>query len=182
MTRSCSETNCTFVESDQRSRASCVRIVSFDLDVIKISCILGQDSPTLKFIGQLLLWPMGLGVFLTCWLISQLRGDKMSLDTVFQLGGVLVFALFISITLAVLDPFLCIQNPDGSSSMASSPGVVCFNSEEHVWLAFLSSLGILCYPLLVLSWATFTTLWLVRFVKSYVFCFFERNESVHDLK
>ncbi|CAK9034316.1 unnamed protein product [Durusdinium trenchii] len=101
---------------------------------------------------------MGLGVFLTCWLISQLRGDKMSLDTVFQLGGVLVFALFISITLAVLDPFLCIQNPDGSSSMASSPGVVCFNSEEHVWLAFLSSLGILCYPLLVLSWATFTTL------------------------
>lgn len=134
------------------------KIVSFDLDVIKISCILGQDSPTLKFIGQLLLWPMGLGVFLTCWLISQLRGDKMSLDTVFQLGGVLVFALFISITLAVLDPFLCIQNPDGSSSMASSPGVVCFNSEEHVWLAFLSSLGILCYPLLVLSWATFTTL------------------------
>ena len=42
---------------------------------------------------------------------------------VFNLNGILLFALFITLTLAVLGPFQCIGNPDGSSSMASNPGV-----------------------------------------------------------
>lgn len=87
-------------------------------------------------------------------------------DNAFNLCGILVFALFVSVTLALLDPFQCVANPDGSSSMLSNPGIVCFNSEEHTTLLFLSSAGILAYPVTVLAWTTYTVLMYPSRVKS----------------
>jgi len=43
-------------------------------------------------------------------------------DAFFNLSGILIFALFISISLVVLDPLRCLKNPDGSMSMVSNPG------------------------------------------------------------
>ena len=37
------------------------------------------------------------------------------------------------------------------------PGVICFNSSEHLVMLGLCILGILCYPLTIISWATYTT-------------------------
>ena len=31
-----------------------------------------------------------------------------------------------------LMPFQCVPNPDGSSSMVSQPGIICYDSDEHV--------------------------------------------------
>ena len=57
----------------------------------------------------------------------------------------------------MLGPFQCLANPDGSSSMAANPGVICFQSGEHTGLVLLSVVGIICYPVTILSWATYTT-------------------------
>ena len=81
----------------------------------------------------------------------------ISKDTIFNICGVFTFALFISITLFVVDPLRCGRNPDGSLSMLSNPGVICFDSGEHFMMLFLCILGILCYPMTIISWATYTT-------------------------
>lgn len=81
----------------------------------------------------------------------------ISKDTIFNICGVFTFALFISITLFVVDPLRCGRNPDGSLSMLSNPGVICFDSGEHFVMLFLCILGILCYPMTIISWATYTT-------------------------
>jgi len=133
------------------------RLLTFDFDVIRISCITGQDSPTIKFLGQLLACPMGACIIMIAYGVAKLRGRKMSLDAVFNLNGILLFALFITLTLAVLGPFQCLANPDGSSSMAANPGVLCFQSGEHTGLVILSIIGIICYPFTILTWATYTT-------------------------
>ncbi|CAK9038961.1 unnamed protein product [Durusdinium trenchii] len=134
------------------------KILAFDLDIIKISCILGTDSPTLKFVCQMLICPVCLSFFGLAWFIFKLPGRKISSDKLFNLCGILVFALFISLTLAVLDPLQCQDNPNGSSSMVSNPGIICFNSAEHTGLVILSAIGLLCYPVAILTWASYTTL------------------------
>ena len=55
-------------------------------------------------------------------------------------------------------PFRCARNPDGSSSMASDPGIICYESEEHFVLVTLAAMGILSQPVTILTWATFATL------------------------
>lgn len=134
------------------------KILTFDLDLIKISCLFGRDSPTLVFVGQLLVCPLGIAFFIVCWLISNCRGRSLSLDAILNLSGILIFALFISISLVVLDPLRCAKNPDGSRSMVSNPGILCFDSDEHTGLVILAILGILAYPVAILTWATYTTL------------------------
>ncbi|CAE7320100.1 Grm8 [Symbiodinium necroappetens] len=133
------------------------RLLTFDFDIIRISCVTGQDSPTLKFLGQLLACPAGFCLVMVAWGVARARGRKMSLDAVFNLNGTLLFALFITLTLAVLGPFQCISNPDGSSSMASNPGIICYTSSEHWVVVCLSIVGIICYPVTILGWATYTT-------------------------
>eukprot|EP00439_Symbiodinium_sp_Y106_P025073 s1659_g3.t1 len=137
------------------------RLLTFDFDIIRISCVTGQDSPTLKFLGQLLACPAGFCLVMVAWGVARARGRKMSLDAVFNLNGILLFALFITLTLAVLGPFQCnlanATSRDGSSSMASNPGIICYASSEHWVLVALSIVGIICYPITILGWATYTT-------------------------
>ena len=77
---------------------------------------------------------------------------------VLNLCGLLFFAFFLSISLASLMPFRCALNPDGSSSMVSDPGIICYNSEEHSILVILAVAGILSQPAMILAWTTFATL------------------------
>ena len=125
--------------------------------MIRISCLVGQDSPTLKFLCQLLICPMGSCLLLATWAIARLRGRRVTLDSLFNMNGIIIFAFFITLGLAVLGPFQCVRNPDGSSSMASNPGIICYSSAEHWVLILLSITGIICYPIAILVWATYTT-------------------------
>eukprot|EP00439_Symbiodinium_sp_Y106_P049873 s5941_g6.t1 len=132
-------------------------VLTFDFDMIRISCLVGQDSPTLKFLCQLLICPMGSCLLLATWAIARLRGRRVTLDSLFNMNGIIIFAFFITLGLAVLGPFQCVKNPDGSSSMASNPGIICYSSAEHWVLILLSITGIICYPIAILVWATYTT-------------------------
>ena len=65
--------------------------------------------------------PAGCCLFLLSWTMQQIFRRKVPLDYVINLCGLLLFALFLSITLSTIIPFLCQQNPDGSRSMVSRP-------------------------------------------------------------
>jgi hypothetical protein len=51
----------------------------------------------------------------------------------------------------VMIPFQCINNPNRSSSIATNPAVVCWESEVHRQMAILGVAGVLCYPVAFLS-------------------------------
>lgn len=133
------------------------QVMVFDLDIIRISCIHGVDSPTVRFVRKLMVCPIGLGLIFVIWFLKSMSGRRMHFDTIFNLCGVFVFALFISITLTVVDPLQCGPNPDGSLSMVSNPGVICFETQEHIIMLILCIIGILCYPLAIIAWAIHTT-------------------------
>lgn len=140
-----------------RSVISITQVMVFDLDIIRISCIHGVDSPTVRFVRKLMVCPIGLGLIFVIWFLKSMSGRRMHFDTIFNLCGVFVFALFISITLTVVDPLQCGPNPDGSLSMVSNPGVICFETQEHIIMLILCIIGILCYPLAIIAWAIHTT-------------------------
>ncbi|CAE7227713.1 Scube3 [Symbiodinium sp. KB8] len=151
------------------------RLFTFDFDIIRISCLAGQDSPTVKFVCQLLAFPMGSCLILVAWGITWLWGRKASLDSVFNLNGLLIFALFITLALAVLrisNPAprmqwrdvaglawadVQVQDPPSPSLGFIQRGIICYSSSEHLVLVGLSITGIICYPMTILSWATYTT-------------------------
>ena len=129
-----------------------------DLDIIRISCLhVNANSPTVRFMRKLMVCPIGLGLIFVIWAIKRMLGRRMHFDTIFNLCGVFVFALFIFITLAVVDPLQCAPNPDGSLSMLSNPGVICFETQEHIVMLILCIIGILCYPVAIIAWALHTT-------------------------
>eukprot|EP00439_Symbiodinium_sp_Y106_P023600 s2265_g2.t2 len=133
------------------------QLLTFDFDIIRISCVYGVDSPVLKFVSQLLACPAGFGIILCAWGLAKLRGKQMSWDSVFNLCGVMTFAFFITVTLAALTPFQCLPNPNNQWSLASNPGIICWASDEHIALIGLAVIGIICYPVAILVWATYTT-------------------------
>lgn len=133
------------------------KVLVFDLDLIRISCVHGIDSPTMKFVRRLMICPVGVGFIFIIWAFRKCRGQKMHFDKVFNVCGIFTFALFITIALTVVDPLQCGRNPDGSQSMLSNPGVICFDSSEHFVMLTLSIIGIICYPVTIIAWATYTT-------------------------
>ena len=70
---------------------------------------------------------------------------------------VLFFAFFLSIALTSLIPFRCARNPDGSTSMVSDPGIICYESKEHAVLVALAVAGILTQPAVILAWTSHAT-------------------------
>eukprot|EP00439_Symbiodinium_sp_Y106_P079777 s542_g18.t1 len=134
------------------------RFLTFDFDIIRISCFLGADSRVLKFVCQLLACPLCCALLVFAWFSGRLLGHPRPFDRVINMCGLLLFAFFLSITLSTLLPFQCAGNPDGSTSMVSDPGILCYTSQEHQLLVLLSVLGILSQPLAILSWATYATI------------------------
>ncbi|CAK9066123.1 Metabotropic glutamate receptor 1 (mGluR1) [Durusdinium trenchii] len=120
------------------------RLMTFNFDIIRISCIYGSDDPILKFLSQLLFCPLGCVFFCLMGFCAKLRRQAKPLDLTVNRCGMLLFAFFLSITLRNLIPFQCVPNPDGSTSM------------DHALLVVLAIVGLL-QPFFVLTWATYAT-------------------------
>ena len=80
-------------------------------------------------------------VLLCSWLLSRVFGRPKPMDVILNHCGLLFFAFFLSITLTTLMPFQCVPNPDGSASMMTDPGIVCYQSDEHATLVGLAVMG-----------------------------------------
>ena len=90
--------------------------------------LLGREGGCMsRFWGRsdLRICPVGCCLICLVWLIQQIdRRSKMSWDGVINLCGLLLFALFLSITLSTMSPFQCQQKPNGSRSMATWRGPI----------------------------------------------------------
>ncbi|CAJ1449215.1 unnamed protein product [Effrenium voratum] len=134
-------------------------ITMFDLDFLKIACASQRDHPAVKLLGQLLAIPLlALGVASICILQRALGRRNMPYDHFFNIIGIILFAFSLSLSLAAVMPFQCLPNPNGTSSGARNPGVICYQSTDHWILVIIGICGILAYPVATLSWAVWTTI------------------------
>eukprot|EP00930_Biecheleria_cincta_P028573 TRINITY_DN19944_c0_g2_i1.p1 TRINITY_DN19944_c0_g2~~TRINITY_DN19944_c0_g2_i1.p1 ORF type:complete len:1742 (-),score=234.93 TRINITY_DN19944_c0_g2_i1:108-5333(-) len=133
-------------------------LLTLDFDVANMSCLVQENSPVAKFAMQLVTYPFLLATLTTGFFLSKLTKSPVTLDSFWNLNGSILFVLFISMTLAMLGPLQCLENPNGLMSVAENPGIVCWRSSEHAVLSGLSILGIVIYPVAILAWAGWTTL------------------------
>ena len=128
-----------------------------NLDFIHSSCLHG-GSAAASFVGHLLVLPCAFMFLLAVRAGAKAFGRCISYQAVFNCSGVLMVALFNTLTLEVLFPFQCKRNPsEGIFSLLSNPGIFCFQSDEHWILLSLSVVGILAYPVAILTVAVYAT-------------------------
>lgn len=132
-------------------------IFTFDLDVFNVTCLTQSDSPVGMFVLQLFAYPGFCCVVLLSWFLSKVFSGRDHWDSLVNGNGMVLTLLFITISLIVLAPFQCRANPNGSLSMASQPGVVCWDTSEHIVLVILGVIGLFAYPFTILSWVTYIT-------------------------
>ncbi|CAE8681777.1 unnamed protein product [Polarella glacialis] len=133
-------------------------IVSFDFDVLNVSCFLGKDDPVISFLTRLFVFPFISASLFAGFLVSKKTSRPSSFDSWFNLNGMLLKVLYITLSFIVLLPFQCMANPNGSLGMVSNPGLLCWNSGKHTALVVLGIIGILVYPVAILGWASWITL------------------------
>ncbi|CAE7030005.1 GRM6 [Symbiodinium natans] len=133
-------------------------ILTLDFDFVRITCLSGTDSPVLKFVMRLLTCPTLCAILFASWFLGKLLGRPKPLDSLLNLCGLCLFAFFLSITLATLSPLRCVPNPNGTSSLITDPGILCYVSNEHLALVGLAAAGVLSQPVPILAWATYATI------------------------
>ncbi|CAE8615224.1 unnamed protein product [Polarella glacialis] len=135
-----------------------LKLINFDFDIVNLNCFYPSDYPVVKFVFQLLAYPFCVAVLGITWAILYFAKRPVRFDSMFNSNGAILFALFITLTLTVLLPFQCEGNPNGTTSMVTHPGIICYASAQHVEMVALTLLGVLAYPVTIITWIGWTTL------------------------
>lgn len=131
---------------------SIFKLVAFDLDAVKVQCILKQDNPLTHLLVTLILFPVFMATLAGVVVLRHAAGKRgLSFDRYLNSVGLVSLIVYISVTIAVLRPLHCITSPNGSSSMYTNPSVICWDSSNHVVLVGLSIFGLLLYPIAILA-------------------------------
>jgi len=140
-------------------------VFSLDLDILNLSCVISKDSPIFSFIVQLLAYPIFMMTLLLTWLVVS-RSRLIDLDALFNVNGLVLLTLYMTLTLVALLPFQCIGNPNNTSTMLTEPGLVCWGSGEHAIMAAAGTLGILLYPVSILTICIRATIMYPSYIRS----------------
>ena len=87
-----------------------------------------------------------------------MKNQDIDNDRILNSQGMVVLVVYISLALSVALPFQCVPNPNGTDSLATNPAVVCWDSEVHGALAGLGAVGLLCYPVAILTMVIYITI------------------------
>ncbi|CAE7745638.1 unnamed protein product, partial [Symbiodinium microadriaticum] len=120
--------------------------------------------------SQLLAYPAVLLGTVVFWLLARWVKRPISFNSFLNLHGVLLVALLTAMSLTVMRPFQCRPNPNGLHTMSTRTDVICW-SPEHGPLVVLASLGILAYPVAILSSIAFLTWKGLEVLEKYKFLF-----------
>eukprot|EP00931_Biecheleriopsis_adriatica_P067961 TRINITY_DN42014_c0_g1_i1.p1 TRINITY_DN42014_c0_g1~~TRINITY_DN42014_c0_g1_i1.p1 ORF type:complete len:1517 (-),score=220.07 TRINITY_DN42014_c0_g1_i1:63-4421(-) len=154
-------------EEPVKSLLSLTSLLTFDLDVISISCYMPRDDPVSRFVVQLLFYPLCAGLLGVLFLILRACKKEVMPDALFDFNGLILLALYISLALMVLLPYQCVDNPGGlTQSMGTNPGILCWSDPQHQALVGLATVGILVYPVGIFAWILTTTRRYPRLVSS----------------
>lgn len=135
---------------------STLSVLSFDVDVIKLSCVLGSDSPLLKYITTVLSLPAALVLLLFIYSLRALlsyatRGQSIRGSDVMNSCGSLITLFFMPIALVCVKPFRCVEGPNhGVSTVAAMPSLVC-GSPTQKSMVVIGAFGCVMYLGLVLG-------------------------------
>lgn len=129
----------------------------FDLNWLRLPCLMSADSPLQKFALSLLVYPTFVLLLLVICAGARLLGRPVNKMVAININGAFLLVFYISMTLTVMLPFQCRKNPSDFVSMAMHPGVRCFDSSEHMFMLLGASLGILVYPVGIAAWVIHAT-------------------------
>ena len=108
---------------------------------------------------RLLLYPFFALVLLLALLLLRTLGHAIDRDRILNSQGLIILIVYISLALSVALPFQCVPNPNGTDSLATNPAVVCWDSEEvHSALVGLGVVGLLCFPVAILTMIIYITI------------------------
>ena len=138
-----------------------VSVLTFEVEVLNISCMMAQSNIIGLFVIKLLLFPaMGVCLIQVMFLLKlhpRLK-DCMTINSMFNSVGLLFLMLYMTLSLLALSPFQCLESPNGTLSMSSNPTVLCDTSSQHVIMAILGVCGLLVYSVFSLAWVAWVTL------------------------
>ena len=143
-----------------------LEIFAFDVDFLNVGCVVSNDGAVLTFAMQLLAYPVFAGLLVLVWLCISRLGLEVTRNDVINMNGLALLTLYMTLTINSLLPLQCVANPNGTYSMQTQPGVTCFESDEHWALMFMCVLGILMYPVGILSVALRATIMYPSYISS----------------
>ena len=129
-------------------------IFSFDLD---FSCVLPPQDFVLEYVVQLAAYPVVVLVTLLIWLSMRWSRTPVSFTAFVNVHGLLLVALLTAMTLAIVRPLQCRNNPNRLFTIASRPNIICWKSQEHQTLVVLAAAGLVAYPVTILAAITYLT-------------------------
>ncbi len=124
------------------------KLLSFDIKVLRLSCIVSMDNVSAFAIRQLLGVVALLIVVATSCCKSWCRRVRIARPEIISAIGTFIMLVFTSLVLSAISPLICFRHPpfaaSSSSSMVTLPGVLCDDGEQYRQLVILGILGFVC--------------------------------------
>lgn len=133
------------------SLADSLQIMSLNVDTIKLQCVFGSDVSVAKYAATLASYPCFAAVLgLVFALLRCVTKRKLGVYDIVNSLGLVLMVLFLPVTVVCLQPFRCVSNPSGRSSVSAAASVLCGESTHQLMLG-IGALGTLVYPVTVLG-------------------------------
>jgi len=129
-----------------------MQLLTFDLRLLKIECLIGPSTGR-SFGIRLLVPPVSAIIVFTSLCLKKYlpvygqRSTRIVLDFTNAIGTVFNI-FFISLVVSCMTPYLCYEHPSGNGeSVLAMPSILCFDSEIHTIVASLGVAAFLTTPI-----------------------------------
>jgi len=143
-----------------RSFLNVVSVLSFNLDVLAVSCMFPDSDALGKYVLKLFIFPTG--ILLLCaifFVMNRLFKQNITVDHIINSIGLLFLVLFLTLAMLSLSPFHCASSPNGTVSLVSNPSVLCsFSNATWTGLVVFGAFAILGFVVFFAAWVTYVTL------------------------
>lgn len=122
-----------------------ISVLTFNLDVLHVSCIVKPNATTLYLLRQIV--PAFVAIFVLAVILVKKRFLRPQISVyveyVNSLGSIFS-AFFISMTMSCILPLICYKHPGNSgTSMVGDASVLCWDSPEHMNAIFIGAAAFL---------------------------------------
>jgi len=134
-------------------------LVSFDLKVLKIECVVGQQSVSNMILRQMMAPGAALYIALIVCLKKRFIEPRVHLPSqLINSIGAIFQIFFVAVFLSSLGPVVCYKHPNELGySMTSDPSILCNQEGEHLSLVVVSVVTIVIVVLPFLAMITYAT-------------------------
>ena len=94
---------------------------------MNLGCVVANDGPTLSFFSQLMAYPVfSVCMLLVWWCMTKCQRGIFKGSELLNINGLVLMTLYVTLTIVSLLRWQCVRNPNGTLTMQTQPGVVCF--------------------------------------------------------